>query len=142
MKAKTKFSQPHAMHDDPTSALNLTEISSDLVQEANLYATATDDLPDLTTAEFGQQLAKMLSTETIKFFLEAGDYGRGFLSGLALGIFALEQEVDRQLSERFETTALITGDEDAELSEEDMKDAIYNGLKHGTKGGENDGENH
>jgi len=126
---KTKFSQAH--DDDPASSLNLTEIASDLVEEANNYVTVTDDLPDLTAAELGAQLDKMLCTETIKFFLEQGAYGRGFLSGLAMGIATLELAVDKMLARRL----LELGLEDEEdMSEEDVEDVVYDGLKYGTRG--------
>ena len=130
---KTVFRTRGAMNDNE-SALNLSEVASDLVQEANLYAMATEDLPDLTTAEFASQLSKMLSSDTIKFFMEGGDYGRGFLSGLAIGIFMLESEVDRQLAQRQDEIG-----EDEEISDEDIEEIIYGGLKNGVKGGGNDG---
>lgn len=128
MKAKTKFSQAGATGGDGT--LNITEIAADLVTEANFYTLATEDLPDLTTAEFGSQLSKMLDAETIRFFLEGGDYGRGFLSGLAIGVATLEMEVDRQLNARADEV----GGEDL-MTDDDYEEVIFLGLKNGTKGG-------
>ena len=125
MKAKIKL--PHAEDAEP---LNLTDIAGDLASEVNYYIGATEELPDMSAAELGSQLDKMLSSETIRFFLEQGDFGRGFLSGLAAGIFTLELEVDRQIATREGEL-----DPDDELSDEDLEDLIHGGLKNGTRGG-------
>lgn len=126
---KAKFSQNHG--DDPMRQLNLEEIGADLAEESNHYASATEDLPDVTGSEMAMQLDKMLSTDTLKFYLEQGDYGRGFLSGVAIGVFALELALDRKREALTETAG---GDEDA-VNDDDIEDVILKGLKGGLRGG-------
>lgn len=134
---RTKFARSEA-NDDPSTALNLSEIGADLAAEANFYMTATNDLPDMTGAEMALQLSKMLDADTIRFFLESGEIGRGILIGIAVGVEALEQAVDIKL----------VGLEELYGSEEDVPDdlieeEIITGLKqglHGGKKGENDEE--
>lgn len=125
---KTKFS----MHKKLEQAhLNLEEVGHDLATEANFYVTAGDDLPDVTGPELAMTIDRMVSTDTINFFLEQGDYGRGFLAGLGIGVFALELSIDVKLKELEEAAG---GDEE-DVSDEDIEDAVYGGIKRGLRGG-------
>jgi hypothetical protein len=125
MKGKTKFKLSTAGGDEP---INLNEVASDLAAEANFYVTATEELPDMTGPEVAEQLSKMLSNELVTFFLESGEYGRGFLAGVAYGIFTLEQYVDAQLADRLENN-------EDEFTDEEAEDMILNNLKNGLRGG-------